>query len=183
MLMVYRLGVFVPTPGIDAERFKSLFDQAQNTVFGMVNMFSGGALENFSVFALGIMPYISVSIVVQLLTTSVKHLEDLSKEGEQGRRVITKYTRWGTILLALAQGYAISFGLEQQGVVAVGGLFFRFKAALTLAAGTAFIMWLGEQITERGIGNGISLIITAGIIARMPSTLLQTLGLMDTGEI
>ena len=104
MLMVYRLGVFVPTPGIDGAKFKALFDQASDTVFGMVNMFSGGALENFSVFALGIMPYISVSIVVQLLTTSVKHLEDLSKEGEQGRRVITKYTRWGTIVLALLQG-------------------------------------------------------------------------------
>ena len=183
MLVVYRIGVFVPTPGIDASRFSSLFEQASNTVFGMVNMFSGGALENFSVFALGIMPYISVSIVVQLLTNSVKHLEELSKEGEQGRRIITKYTRWGTIALALFQGTAISYGLEQQGVVSDPGMLFRLKAAITLAAGTAFIMWLGEQITERGIGNGISLVITAGIIARMPSTLLQTFELMETGEI
>ncbi len=183
MLVVYRLGVFVPTPGIDSERFRAMFEQASNTVFGMVNMFSGGALENFSVFALGIMPYISVSIVIQLLQSSVKHLEDLSKEGEQGRRTITKYTRWGTIFLALAQGTAISYGLEQQGVVSEVGWAFRLKAAVTLAAGTAFIMWLGEQITERGIGNGISLIITAGIIARMPSTMVQTLGLMSDGTI
>ncbi len=165
LLLIYRVGVFIPTPGIDAQRFKSLFEQAAGTVFGLVNMFSGGALENFSVFALGIMPYISVSIIVQLLTHTVKHLEDLSKEGEQGRRIITKYTRWGTVLLALVQGTAISYGLESQGVVSDPGWFFRIKAAVTLTAGTAFIMWLGEQITERGIGNGISLIITAGIIA------------------
>jgi preprotein translocase subunit SecY len=183
LLLIYRVGVFIPTPGIDSARFKALFEQAAGTVFGMVNMFSGGALENFSVFALGIMPYISVSIIVQLLTHSVKHLEDLSKEGEQGRRVITKYTRWGTIVLALIQGTAISYGLESQGVVANPGWFFRIQAAITLTAGTAFIMWLGEQITERGIGNGISLIITAGIIARMPATLLQTFDLMNTGEI
>lgn len=183
LLLIYRVGVFIPTPGIDAARFKSLFEQAAGTVFGLVNMFSGGALENFSVFALGIMPYISVSIIVQLLTHTVKHLEDLSKEGEQGRRIITKYTRWGTIILALIQGTAISYGLESQGVVSDPGWFFRIKAAVTLTAGTAFIMWLGEQITERGIGNGISLIITAGIIARMPSTLLQTFDLMNTGEI
>jgi preprotein translocase subunit SecY len=183
MLIIYRVGVFVPTPGIDSARFKAMFEQAQGTVFGMVNMFSGGALENFSVFALGIMPYISVSIIFQLLTSTIKPLEDLQKEGEQGRRKITKWTRWGTIALAMVQGFAISYGLETQGVVADPGWFFRIKAAITLTAGTAFIMWLGEQITEHGIGNGISLIITAGIIARMPSTLLQTFDLMGTGEI
>lgn len=183
MLIIYRVGIFVPTPGIDSAKFKSLFEQAQGTVFGMVNMFSGGALENFSIFALGIMPYISVSIIMQLLASTYKPLEELQKEGEHGRRIITKYTRWGTVVLALAQGMFISYGLESQGVVASPGWFFRIKAAITLAAGTAFIMWLGEQITERGIGNGTSLIISSGIIARMPATLLQTFDLMSTGEI
>jgi preprotein translocase subunit SecY len=183
MLIIYRIGVFVPTPGIDAVKLKSLFERASSTLFGMVNMFSGGALENFSVFALGIMPYISVSIIIQLMTTSVKHLEELSKEGDQGRRIITRYTRIGTIVLALVQGTMISIGLEHQGVVAEPGGFFRFKAAMTLAAGTAFIMWVGEQITERGIGNGISLIIMAGIVARMPATLIHTFDLINTGEV
>lgn len=183
MLIIYRLGVFVPTPGIDAVRLKNIFEQASSTLFGIVNMFSGGALENFSVFALGIMPYISVSIIIQLLTSTVPHLEELSKEGEQGKRIITRYTRIGTIFLALIQGTMISMGLETQGVVTDPGWSFRILTAITLTAGTAFIMWLGEQITERGIGNGISLIIFAGIIARMPSTLVQTFGLMRTGEI
>ncbi len=183
MLLIYRLGVFVPTPGIDSERLRSLFDQASSTVFGIVNMFSGGALENFSVLALGIMPYISVSIIIQLLTTTIKPLEELSKEGDQGRRVITKYTRWFTILLALAQGFAISVGLESQGVVSDPGIAFRCKTALTLTTGTAFLMWLGEQITERGIGNGISLLIMAGIVARMPATLFHTASMINTGEI
>ena len=183
MLIIYRIGVFVPTPGINAAKLKGLFEQASSALFGMVNMFSGGALENFSIFALGIMPYISVSIIIQLLTTSVKRLEELSKEGEQGKRIITRYTRIGTILLALFQGYMISIGLEHQEVVVVGGIWFRVKSAITLAAGTAFIMWLGEQITERGIGNGMSLIIMAGIVARMPSTLSQTFALVNTGEV
>ncbi len=178
MLVVYRVGIFVPTPGIDAAKFRSLFDSASSTIFGMVNMFSGGALEHFSVFALGIMPYISVSIIVQLLTSTIKSLEELQKEGEHGKRIITKYTRRGTVILALAQGMAISYGLESQGVVSDPGWAFRVKSAITLAAGTAFIMWLGEQITERGIGNGISLIISTGIIARMPATLIQTFDLM-----
>ena len=178
MLLIYRVGVFVPTPGIDSARFRQAFDSAEGTVFGMVNMFSGGALENFSVFALGIMPYISVSIIFQLLTSTVKSLEELQKEGESGRRKIAKYTRWCTIGLALLQGSAISYGLETQQLATTPGWFFRFQAAITLTAGTAFIMWLGEQITERGIGNGISLIITAGIIARMPATLLQTFDLV-----
>ncbi|MFN8390908.1 MAG: preprotein translocase subunit SecY [Bdellovibrionota bacterium] len=183
MLIVYRIGVFVPTPGIDAAKLKHIFESASSTLFGIVNMFSGGAIENFSVFALGIMPYISVSIIIQLMTTSIKHLEELSKEGDQGRRIITRYTRMGTIVLALVQATMISIGLEHQGVVAEPGGFFRFKAAMTLAAGTAFIMWLGEQITERGIGNGISLIIMSGIVARMPATLIHTFDLISTGEI
>lgn len=183
MLIIYRIGVFVPTPGIDGERLRRIFDQASNTLFGVVNMFSGGALENFSVFALGIMPYISVSIIMQLMSHTVKSLEELRKEGEHGRRLITKWTRQGTIVLALIQGTLISMGLEAQGVVAEPGWEFRFKAALTLTAGTAFIMWIGEQITERGLGNGISLIIMSGIVARMPSTLVQTFDLVQTGEI
>lgn len=183
LLIVYRVGVFVPTPGIDAQRFADLFKQASSALFGMVNMFSGGAIENFSVFALGIMPYISVSIVMQVLTATSKRLEELQKEGERGRRIITRYTRIGTIVLALFQGTMISIGLESQGVVADPGWLFRFKAALTLTAGTAFIMWLGEQITERGIGNGISLIIMAGIVARMPSTMKSTFDLMSQGAI
>lgn len=183
LLLVYRLGIFVPTPGVDAERLRAMFEQTSGTLFGLVNMFTGGALENFSIFALGITPYISVSIIIQLLTTSVPRLEELSKEGEQGRRVITRYTRIGTIFLALFQGWMISIGLENQGLVIEPGLAFRFKAALTLAAGTAFIMWLGEQITERGIGNGISLIIMSGIVARMPRTLVHSFELVNTGEV
>lgn len=183
MLVIYRLGVFVPTPGIDTDKVRRLFEQSSNTLFGIVNMFSGGALENFSVFALGIMPYISVSIVIQILSSTVKHLEELKKEGQEGQRVITRYTRIGTIALALFQGTMISIGLEGQGVVAEPGWEFRILTAITLTAGTAFIMWVGEQITERGIGNGISIIIMAGILARMPSTMVQTLGLMSTGEV
>ncbi len=183
MLVIYRIGVFVPTPGIDAEKLKSLFNQASSTLFGIVNMFSGGALEHFSVFALGIAPYISVSIILQLMTSLVPRLEELSKEGEAGKRVITRYTRIGTVLLALAQGTMISIGLESQGVVAAPGWHFRIMTAMTLCAGTAFVMWLGEQITERGIGNGISVIIMAGIVARMPSTLAGTFKLMETGEV
>jgi preprotein translocase subunit SecY len=183
MLVVYRVGVYVPTPGIDTEKLRAMFERASSTLFGMVNMFSGGALEHFSVFALGIAPYISVSIIIQLLTTAVKHLEELSKEGDQGRRVITRYTRIGTIFLALVQGALISMGLERQGVVLNPGTGFVIKTAITLAAGTSFIMWLGEQITERGIGNGISIIIMSGIVARMPATLAQTFDLISTGEV
>ncbi len=183
MLIIYRIGVFVPVPGIDVEKFKKTFEQASSTVFGMVNMFSGGAIENFSILALGIMPYISVSIIMQLLQTTSKTLEELSKEGQQGRAIITRYTRIGTIILALFQGTMISAGLQSQGLVTETGTLFIVKTAITLAAGTAFIMWLGEQITERGIGNGASLIIAAGIIARMPASLFQTLDLMDEGGI
>jgi preprotein translocase subunit SecY len=183
MLIIYRVGVFVPTPGIDAERIKQMFERASTTLFGIVNMFSGGALENFSILALGITPYISVSIIVQLLAKSVKQLEELQKEGEQGRRILTKYTRIGTMFLAMCQGFAIGLGLQSQGLVLQTGTWFLLKTAITLTAGTAFIMWIGEQITERGIGNGISLIIMVGIVARMPSALSQTFMLMNTGEL
>lgn len=183
MLIVYRIGIFVPVPGIDGEQMKRLFERASGTLFGIANMFSGGALENFSIFALGIMPYISMSIIMQLLTTMVPHLENLQKEGEQGRRVITRYTRIGTVCLSLFQSLMIARSLENQGVVSNPGISFEFITMVTLSAGTAFIMWLGEQISERGIGNGISLIIFAGIVARMPATLLGTLALISTGEI
>ncbi len=163
LLIVYRIGVHVPTPGIDAVALASFFAQAKGTLLGLFDMFSGGALERLSVFALGIMPYISASIILQLLTVTIPHLERLSKEGEQGRKKITQYTRYGTILLSVIQGFGISIGLEKMTspggapVVIIPGWAFRLMTVMTLTAGTAFIMWLGEQITERGIGNGISL--------------------------
>ncbi|HLB59890.1 MAG TPA: preprotein translocase subunit SecY [Bdellovibrionota bacterium] len=172
LLGVYRLGVQVPTPGIDAQALAQQFAAAKNTLFGVFNLFSGGALERFSIFALGIMPYISSSIILQLLTVVVPHLEQLSKEGELGRRKITQYTRYLTIVLSIIQGFGISSGLEQitnPAVVLNPGFGFKLMCVITLTSGTAFIMWLGEQITERGIGNGISLIIAAGIAARIPS--------------
>lgn len=169
MLGIYRLGVFVPTPGIDTEALKKVF--AQGTVFEIFNLFSGGALEQFSVFALGIMPYISASIILQLLTVSIPSLHKLSKEGDYGRKKITQYTRYGTVLLSIIQGLGISMGLKQQQVLlpGVGGFSFFLTTMITLAAGTSFIMWLGEQISERGIGNGISLVIFAGIVTGMPA--------------
>jgi preprotein translocase subunit SecY len=183
LLMVYRIGCAVPTPGIDADALADQFARARGTLLGLFDMFSGGALERLSVFALGIMPYISASIILQLLTVVIPHLERLSKEGESGRKKITQYTRYGTILLSIIQGFGISVGLEKMGVVGYPGWSFRLMTVLTLTAGTAFIMWLGEQITERGIGNGISLIIFAGIVARMPSAVGNTFRLMRTGEI
>jgi preprotein translocase subunit SecY len=168
LLAVYRVGVFVPTPGVNLDALQRFM--AHGTVFDFINTFTGGALQQFSVFALGIMPYISASIILQLMTVVVPALERLSKEGEQGRRKITQYTRYGAVVLALVQGFGISYGLARQGVLlpGVGGLGFYLQTMFTLAAGTAFIMWLGEQITERGIGNGISLIIFAGIVTRIP---------------
>lgn len=183
LLAVYRVGVHVPTPGIDAAALARIFAQHKGGILGMFNMFSGGALERLSVFALGIMPYISASIILQLLTVVIPHLERLSKEGEQGRKKITQYTRYGTVVLSVIQGFGISVGLEQMGAVLQPGWAFRIMTVLTLTAGTAFIMWLGEQITERGIGNGISLIIFAGIVARLPSAMLNTVRLMSTGEM
>ncbi len=189
LLAVYRVGVAIPTPGIDGEALAAFFEQAASTVFGLVNLFSGGALERFSIFALGIMPYISASIIFQLLTVVVPTLERLSKEGEQGRRKITQYTRYSTVGLALLQGLFISIGLEQ--IQAPGGSLvvfnpgwgFRLMTMITLAAGTAFIMWLGEQITERGVGNGISLIIFAGIVASIPSAVTATTEFVREGEL
>jgi len=189
LLMVYRIGCAVPTPGIDADALATFFARAKGTLLGMFDMFSGGALERLSVFALGIMPYISASIILQLLTVVIPHLDRLSKEGESGRKKITQYTRYGTVILSIIQGFGISIGLESMSapdgaaVVAIPGWSFRLMTVLTLTAGTAFIMWLGEQITERGIGNGISLIIFAGIVARMPSAIGNTFRLMRTGEM
>ena len=189
LLIVYRVGVHVPTPGIDGTALASFFAGKKGTLLGLFDMFSGGALERLSVFALGIMPYISASIILQLLTVTIPHLERLSKEGEQGRKKITQYTRYGTILLSVIQGFGISIGLESMSspggapVVLHPGWEFRIMTVMTLTAGTAFIMWLGEQITERGIGNGISLIIFAGIIVRMPNAIGNTFRLVSTGEM
>ncbi len=189
ILAIYRVGVAIPTPGIDGEALSAFFEQAASTVFGMVNLFSGGALERFSIFALGIMPYISASIIFQLLTVVLPTLERLSKEGEQGRRKITQYTRYSTVGLALLQGLFISIGLEQiqapggSSVVFNPGWEFRLMTMITLAAGTAFIMWLGEQITERGVGNGISLIIFAGIVSSIPSAVTATTEFVREGEL
>ncbi|MBL0716488.1 MAG: preprotein translocase subunit SecY [Desulfosarcina sp.] len=183
LLIVYRIGVHVPTPGIDGLALADIFARAQGTILGVFNMFSGGALERLSIFALGIMPYISASIILQLLTVTVPHLEQLKKEGEQGHKKITQYTRYGTVVLSIIQGFGISVGLEQMGTVLHPGWAFRLMTVLTLTAGTAFIMWLGEQITEKGIGNGISLIIFAGIIVRIPDAIGNTFRLISTGEI
>ncbi|MGB5421440.1 MAG: preprotein translocase subunit SecY [Desulfobacterales bacterium] len=183
LLVVYRVGVHVPVPGIDSVALAEIFDRAKGTILGIFNMFSGGALERLSVFALGIMPYISASIILQLMTVVIPHLEQLKKEGEQGRKKITQYTRYGTVILSIIQGFGISIGLERMGAVIVPGWGFRLMSVLTLTAGTAFIMWLGEQITERGIGNGISLIIFAGIVARMPTAMSNTFRLVSTGAM
>ncbi|MBU3947124.1 MAG: preprotein translocase subunit SecY [Proteobacteria bacterium] len=189
LILVYRIGVHVPVPGIDSVALASFFAKAKGTLLGLFDMFSGGAFEKLSVFALGIMPYISASIILQLLTVAVPHLERLSKEGEQGRKKITQYTRYGTILLSIIQGFGISIGLESMtspggaAIVLSPGWGFRIITVITLTAGTAFIMWLGEQITERGIGNGISLIIFAGIICGMPNAIVNTFRLVSTGEM
>jgi preprotein translocase subunit SecY len=189
MLLVYRMGVQIPTPGINGEALAAFFEKNASTLFGMFNMFSGGALENFSIFALGIMPYISASIIIQLLTVVVPQLEALSKEGESGRRTITKYTRYGTVVLSIIQGFFIASGLE--GMTSPNGvpividpsLQFKLLTVLTLTSGTAFIMWLGEQMTERGIGNGISMIIFAGIVAGIPAAVANTVELVKSGEL
>jgi preprotein translocase subunit SecY len=189
LLAVYRVGAHIPTPGIDSQALAAFFQQTQGTLLGFFDMFSGGALSRLTIFALGIMPYISASIILELLTVVVPYLEKLKKEGEQGRKKITQYARYGTIILSAVQGLGISLGLESMQsptgalVVPDPGWSFRLMTVLTLTAGTAFIMWLGEQITERGIGNGISLIIFAGIVARLPSAIVNTFRLMETGEL
>ena len=185
-LVVYRLGAHIPVPGIDPVVLAKLFESQNNGILGMFNMFSGGALSRFTVFALGIMPYISASIIMQLLTVVSPQLEQLKKEGESGRRQITKYTRYGTLFLATFQALGITIALESQSfggqaLVYDPGLMFRFTAVITLVSGTMFLMWLGEQITERGIGNGISIIIFAGIVAGLPSAIGGTLELARTG--
>jgi preprotein translocase subunit SecY len=189
LLAVYRVGAHIPTPGIDSQALAAFFQQTQGTLLGFFDMFSGGALSRLTIFALGIMPYISASIILELLTVVVPYLEKLKKEGDQGRKKITQYARYGTIVLSAVQGLGISLGLESMQsptgalVVPDPGWSFRLMTVLTLTAGTAFIMWLGEQITERGIGNGISLIIFAGIVARLPSAIVNTFRLMETGEL
>ncbi|MGD9762643.1 MAG: preprotein translocase subunit SecY [Candidatus Binatia bacterium] len=189
MLAVYRVVVAIPTPGIDGRALAELFEQMRNSVLGMVNLLSGGALEQFSIAALGVMPYISASIILQLMTVVIPHLERLSKEGEAGRRKITQYTRYGTVVLAVIQGLFISMGLEQAQspggapIVYEPGWSFRVMTIMTLAAGTAFLMWIGEQISERGIGNGISMIIFAGIVASLPSAVLTTFQFVREGEM
>lgn len=192
LLGVYRFGVFIPNPGTDRKALSSFFNQQDGgTLFDLYNMFSGGALEQFSIFTLGIMPYISASIIIQLLTVVIPALERLQKEGEAGRQKITQYTRYGTILISVVQGMAIAYGLENMAapggdggaVVTTPGWPFRLMTVLTLTTGTAFIMWLGERISEWGIGNGISLIIMAGIIVRFPDAIFTTFSQLRTGEM
>jgi len=173
LLIVYRLGTFIPVPGIDASALREFMEQAQQGIGGMLSMFTGGALGRMGIFALGIMPYISASIIVQLMTSMVPQLEQLKKEGEQGRKKINQYTRYGTVLLATLQAYGLAASLEAGDLVTDPGLFFKASCIITLVGGTMFLMWLGEQITARGIGNGISLIIFVGIIAELPSALAQ----------
>jgi preprotein translocase subunit SecY len=183
-LIVFRIGTHIPTPGIDPNVLAELFKQNQGGILGLLNMFSGGALERFSIFALGIMPYISASIIMQLMTAVSPTLEALRKEGAAGQRQITKYTRYGTVVLATFQATMISIGLEQQpNLVIDPGLMFRFTTVVTLVTGTMFLMWLGEQITERGLGNGISIIIFAGIAAGLPQAIGGTLELVRTGAM
>jgi len=190
LLVVYRLGVHIPVPGVNGEAVSDFFANAQNTLFGLFDMFSGGGLSRLSVFALGIMPYISAAIILELLTVVSPELSRLKKEeGEAGRKKITQYTRYGTVLITLVQGTGIAFGLQQMtsptgaAVVPNPGFTFIFVTVITLTTGTIFIMWLGEQITSRGIANGISLIIFAGIVARIPGALTKTFRLLSTGEL
>ncbi|SKA76161.1 preprotein translocase subunit SecY [Desulfobaculum bizertense] len=190
LLAVYRIGIHVPTPGVDTVALQDFFDSVQNTLFGLFDMFSGGGLRNLSIFALGIMPYISASIIIQLLTVVSPELKRLSKEeGEAGRKKITQYTRYGTVLITIVQGLGIAIGLESMTsptgapVVLDAGWAFRLVTIITLTAGTVLIMWIGEQITERGIGNGISLIIFAGIVAGFPGAVAKSWRLMTTGEM
>ena len=183
LLIVYRLGTYIPMPGIDPEQLARFIEQTQGGILGVFNMFAGGAVGRMAIFALGIMPYISASIIMQLMTSMVPHLEQLKKEGEQGRKKINQYTRYGTVLLATVQAYGISVGLEGQGLALDPGMFFRASAVITLVGGTMFLMWLGEQITARGVGNGISLIIYIGIVAELPAALAQFFELGRTGQL
>lgn len=182
-LLVYRIGAHIPVPGINPDSLAALFERNRDTIISMFNMFSGGALERMSIFALGIMPYISASIIMQLLTVVSPHLEQLKKEGEAGRRKMTQYTRYGTLFLALIQAFALSAGLASQNVAFDTGVSFYFVAVVTLTSGTIFMMWLGEQITERGVGNGISMLIFAGIVAGLPGAIGQSFESARQGEL
>jgi preprotein translocase subunit SecY len=183
-LIVYRIGTHVPVPGINGAALEELFKSQEGGILGMFNMFSGGALSRFSILALGIMPYISASIIMQLATVVVPSLEAIKKEGEAGRRKITQYTRYGTLILATIQAYFIAIGLQTQpGLVLDPGSAFQLVTVITLVTGTMFLMWLGEQITERGLGNGISILIFAGIAAGLPSAITNTLGLQSSGNL
>jgi preprotein translocase subunit SecY len=183
-LVVFRIGTHIPTPGIDPEQLTQLFRQQSGGVLGLFNLFSGGALSRFSVLALGIMPYISASIIMQLMTVIVPQLEAIKKEGEAGRRKITQYTRWFTLVLATFQAFGISVALESQpGLVIDPGMMFRFTAVVSLVTGTMFLMWLGEQITERGLGNGISILIFAGIVSGLPGAMAGMGELVRTGSM
>ena len=188
-LIVYRIGTYIPIPGIDPAALAEIFEQQRGGILGMFDVFSGGALGRMTIFALNIMPYISASIIIQLLTTVSPHLEQLKKEGEQGRKKINQYTRYGTVVLTALQAYGIAAGLEGMtasgggGVVLAAGMFFKASTVITLVGGTIFLMWLGEQITARGVGNGISLIIFAGIVAQLPSAIASTLELGRTGAL
>jgi preprotein translocase subunit SecY len=183
-LLVYRLGTFIPVPGIDPDAFRATFEQSQQGIIGMFNMFAGGAVERMAIFALNLIPYITASIVIQVIATASPRLEALKKEGESGRRKLNQYTRYLAVVFCAVQAYGIAIGLEgSQGVVLNPGWFFRLSTVITLVGGTMFLMWLGEQITARGVGNGISLIIFAGIVANLPSTVAQTLELSRTGAL
>ena len=189
MLAIYRLGIFIPAPGVDRNALSEFFSSNQNTLFGLYDMFSGGALEQFSVFVLGIMPYISAAIIMQILVVVVPQLESLNKEGQQGKNKVNQYTRYMTIGIAIVQSFAISLTLEQMRtsggseIVLNSGWDFRLMTVVTMTAGSCFVMWLGEQVTERGVGNGSSLIITAGIIVRLPSAILNTFQKVRIGDI
>jgi preprotein translocase subunit SecY len=183
LLIIYRLGTYIPVPGIDGQALKDFMESASAGLGGILNMFTGGAISRMGIFALGIMPYISASIIIQLLTSMVPQLEQLKKEGEQGRKKINQYTRYGTVALALFQGWALAASLEAGELATDPGLFFRISCVVTLVGGTMFLMWLGEQITNRGIGNGISLIIFVGIIAEIPAALAQFLSQGRSGAI
>jgi len=184
ILSIYRLGTYVPLPGIDPQSLQSLMETQQRGLLGMFNIFSGGAISRMAIFALGIMPYISSSIIIQLLTGVSETFKNLKNQGEIGRKKITQYTRYGTVLLATVQGYGVAVGLENSGTVVIDpGFYFKLTTVITLVAGTIFLMWLGEQITQRGIGNGISLIIFSGIVAEIPRALASTFELGRTGAL
>ena len=182
-IVVYRIGAHIPVPGINPDRLAALFDQNQGTILSLFNMFSGGALERMSILALGIMPYISASIIMQLMTVVSPTLAQLKKEGEAGRRKINQYTRYGTVILATVQSFGMAVGLANQGIAFTADISFYFVAVVTLVAGAVFLMWLGEQVTERGIGNGISILIFAGIVAGLPSAIGQAFEAARQGDL